>query len=159
VNWRNAPAYKLAKLFTQKIGHLAPLPNAFNIENSKALIHKLKDTPIMPHFNMASLDITNLYTNIPATETQTIFADIMKQNLVDPQTQHVLMRWYETITKQNYFTYNNNILIQKEGLAMGTPSSGLIAEFFLQHIEHQRMARLSKEHKITTTFTMSKIFK
>ena len=108
---------------------------------------------------MASLDITNLYTNIPATETQTIFADIMKQNLVDPQTQHVLMRWYETITKQNYFTYNNNILIQKEGLAMGTPSSGLIAEFFLQHIEHQRMARLSKEHKITTTFTMSKIFK
>jgi hypothetical protein len=54
----------------------------------------------------------------------------MKQNLVDPQTQHELMRWYETITKQNYFTYHKNILIQKEGLAMGAPSSGLIAEFF-----------------------------
>jgi len=76
----------------------------------------------------------------------------MKQNLVDPQTQHELMRWYETITKQNYFTYNNNILIQKEGLAMGAPSSSLIAEFLLQHIEHQHMARLSKKHKFINYF-------
>jgi hypothetical protein len=28
VNWRNVPAYKLSKLFTQKINHFAPLPNA-----------------------------------------------------------------------------------------------------------------------------------
>ena len=104
----------------------------------------------MPHFNMASLDITNLYTNIPVTETQIIFADIMKQS-GRPQTRHVLMRWYETLTKQNYFTYSNNILIQKEGLAMGAPSSGLI-EFFLQHIEHQHVARLSKKHKIINYF-------
>ena len=76
VNWRNASAYKLAKLFTQKVVHLAPLPNAVNTQNSKTLIHELKDTPIMPHFNMASLDITNLYTNIPVTETGTIFAVI-----------------------------------------------------------------------------------
>ena len=86
------------------------------------------------------------------TEAQTIFVDIMKQNLVDPQTQHVLTRWYETISEQNYFTYNNNILIQKEGLAMGAPSSGLIAEFFLQHIEHQHMAQLPKKHAMSTIF-------
>ena len=95
---------------------------------------------------MASLDITNLYTNIPVTETQTIFADILKQNLVDPQTHNTLIRWYETNTQQKYFTYNKNILIQKEGLAMGAPSSSLIAEFFLQHIEHQHLARLSQKH-------------
>jgi hypothetical protein len=31
---------------------------------------------------------------------------------------------------------------------MGAPSSGLIAEFFLQHTEHQHMARLSKKQII-----------
>jgi len=46
------------------------------------------------------------------------------------------MKWYDTITKQNYFSYKNNILIQKEGLAMGAPSPSLIAEMFLQHTEH-----------------------
>jgi hypothetical protein len=73
-------------------------------------------------------------------ETQTIFANVVRQNLVDPHTQHELMRWYETITKPNYCSSNNNILIQKEGLAMGAPSSRLIAEIFLQHIKHLHMA-------------------
>jgi 6-phosphogluconolactonase (cycloisomerase 2 family) len=31
---------------------------------------------------------------------------------------------------------------------MGAPSSGLIAEFFLQHMEHQHMAELTATHKI-----------
>ena len=152
VNWRSVPAYKLAKLFTQKVGHLAPLPNAFNIENSKDLIHKLNHAPILPYVHLASLDITNLYTNNPVAETQTIFANILKQNLVDPQMQQELMKWYETITKQNYFSYNNNILVQKEALAMGVPSSSLIAEIFLQYTEHQHMAQLSTKHRIINYF-------
>jgi len=44
------------------------------------------------------------------------------------------------------------ILIQREGLSMGAPSSGLIAEIFLQHIEHQHIARLSMRHKIIIYF-------
>ena len=120
VKWRNVPAYKLAKLFIQKVGHLAPLPNAYNIANSKDLTHKLNHTPILPHFHFASLDISNLYTNIPFAETQTIFANILKQNLVDPQTQGELMKWYKRITKQNYFSYySNNILIRERRLING----------------------------------------
>jgi hypothetical protein len=152
VNWRSVPAYKLAKLFTQKAGHLTPLPNAFNIQNSRDLIHKMKDTPILPHFTLASLDISNLYTNIPVAETQTILADILKQTLTDTQTQRELPGWYDKITKQNYFTFNGNTMIQKEGLAMGAPSSGLIAEIFLQHIENIHMARLSMKRKIINYF-------
>jgi hypothetical protein len=73
------------------------------------------------YLNFASLDISNLYTNIPINETQTIFANILEQNLVHPQTQEELMKCYETITKQNYFSYKHNILTQKESLAMGAP--------------------------------------
>jgi hypothetical protein len=70
VNWRSAPAYNLARLFTYKIRQLAPLSKAYNIENTKNLIHKLNYTPILPHFALASVDITNLYTNIPISETK-----------------------------------------------------------------------------------------
>jgi len=34
VNWQNALAYRLSKLFTQKINHLTPLPYTFNIKNT-----------------------------------------------------------------------------------------------------------------------------
>ena len=53
VNWRGAPAYKLARLFTQKISQLAPLPNTYNLENTTDLITKLKDTPTLPQFVLA----------------------------------------------------------------------------------------------------------
>jgi hypothetical protein len=43
-------------------------------------------------------------------------------------------------------------MIQKEGFAMGAPSSGLIAEIFLQHTEHLNMACLSKKHRIVNYF-------
>jgi hypothetical protein len=39
VNWWNAPAYSLSKLFAQKINQFIPLPNAFNVMNSTDLIY------------------------------------------------------------------------------------------------------------------------
>ena len=145
-------AYKLAQLFTQKIRQLAPLPNIYNTDNTRDLIYKLKDTPILPHFGLASLDITYLYTNIPIAETQNILSNTLKQNSLDPHTQRELLSWYNTITKQNYFMNNGNILIQEDGLAMGAPSSGLIAEFLLQYIEHTHLTRMSTKHKIINYF-------
>jgi hypothetical protein len=59
-----------------------------------------------------------------------------------------ILLWYDTITKQNYFSHNNTTYIQQEGLAMGAPSSGLIAEIFLQHTEHTQLTHLSHKHKI-----------
>jgi len=93
VNWSSAPAYKAARLFTQKIRHLAPLPNIYSTDNTRDLINKLKDTPTLPHFALASLDITNLYTNIPVNETREILSNTMEQNLLDPQTRHELIKW------------------------------------------------------------------
>jgi len=152
VNWRSAPAYKLTQLFTQKIKQLAPLPNIYNIDKTRDLIYKLKDTHILPHFALASLDIANLYTNIPIAETQDILSNTLKQNSLDPHTQRELLSWYNTITKQNYFMNNGYILIQEDGLAMGAPSSGLIAEFLLQYIEHTHLTRMSTKHKIINYF-------
>jgi len=52
VNWRNAPAYKLSKLFTPKINHLIPLSNPFNITNSTELIRQLLKTPNHIYFDI-----------------------------------------------------------------------------------------------------------
>ena len=39
-------------------------------------------------------------------------------------------------------------MAQHDGLAMGAPSSGLITEIFLQHIEHSHLTNLTQKHKI-----------
>jgi len=147
VNWRNASAYKLSKLFMEKIHRITPLPNAFNIKNSQDLLHNLNDTLLLPHHSLASLDITNLYSNILVPETKTILTDILKHELVTPQTQQEILKWYDVITGQNYFTHNKDIIFQYDSLVMGAPSSGLIAEIFVQHIEHTHLPHLARKHK------------
>jgi ankyrin repeat protein len=119
VNWRKAPAYNRSRLFTKKINQLTPLPHAFNIRNTQDLIQNLKDTPMLPHYTLASLDITNLYSNIPVIGTKTILNYMLIREHTEPQTQSEILSWYDVITKQNYFTHNNNIVIQRDGLAMG----------------------------------------
>jgi len=148
VNWRGAPAYKLARLFTQKINQLSLLPNRHNVDNTRDVIKELNDTPTLPNFTLASLDITNLYTNIPVAETRNTISNTLKEKLLDPQTQQELLNWYDIITQQNYFTINDEILIQRNGLAMGAPTSSLISEGFLQNLEHLHLAHLSNKHKI-----------
>jgi hypothetical protein len=131
---------------------MAPLPNKHNLNNTTDLLKKLKNTPILPHFTLASLDISNLYTNIPVKETRDIFTDNLDNNKIEPHAKQELLNWYDTITNQNYFSNNGKILIQKDGLAMGAPTSGIIAEFFLQHLEDTHLAHLFRKHKITAYF-------
>jgi len=84
VNWRNAPPYKLSKLFIRKVNQLAPLPHSFNKKNAQDLLKDPSHTLMLPHNNLASIDITILYSNIPVKETKMIFANILTHNLIDP---------------------------------------------------------------------------
>jgi hypothetical protein len=76
----------------------------------------------------------------------------IEQNNTEPQQKRELTEWFNTITSQNYFTHNENIQIQKDGLAMGAPSSGLISEIFLQHMEQTHMTHVADKHKIIEYF-------
>jgi hypothetical protein len=93
VNWRNAPSYKPARYFTSKITQFAPLPNTFNIKNTTKLIQELQQTPITPTSTFASLDITNMYSNIPVTQTKHILDNILHLNHTDTKIKSELLDW------------------------------------------------------------------
>jgi len=125
-------------------------PSSTNLQHGKQQRSspEAKKQPTTSPLTFASLDITYLYSNIPVAETKIILADFLKQKLIDTQTQTELLNWYEVITKQNYFSNNNDIAIHNDSLAVGSPSSGLIAEIFLQHTENSHLTHLTKKHKI-----------
>jgi hypothetical protein len=65
VNWKQAPAYKIAKLLSKKLQQYIPLPNTFNVKNSTHLIQDLREIPFDSNLHFVSVDITNMYTTIP----------------------------------------------------------------------------------------------
>jgi len=58
------------------------------------------------------------------------------------------------MSSQNKITFliTTTYVIQKDGLAMGTPSSSILSKIFIQHVEHTHLSRLTHKHKFINYF-------
>ena len=50
--------------------------------------------------------------------------------------------------KQNYFQYNDEFYIQKDGLPMGSPISSIMSEIFLQYLETEFIEDIKNQFNI-----------
>jgi len=65
VNNKYAPAHKLAKYLNTKIKNWKILTNIYNTSNSLSTAEDLIRLNIMPNNKIITLDINDLYTNLP----------------------------------------------------------------------------------------------
>jgi hypothetical protein len=100
----------------------------------------------------ASLDLTNMYSNVPTNELMTILENICENNNVGRETAHDIMKIAQVLIKQNYFQYQDTTYVQTEGLVMGAPTSSLFSEIFLQWLENTKIVELLIKHKIEGCF-------
>ena len=60
----------------------------------------------------------------------------------------------EVVLNQIYFIFDGNYYIQKKGLAMGSPLSGLLADIYLNHYENIHMfSSANKWHNKIVSYT------
>jgi hypothetical protein len=97
---------------------------------------------------LCSFDIKNMYSNIPTQELNNIIINIAKRNYIQVEVIKEIEQLMNLTNKQNYFELDNKFYFQSEGLAMGAPSSALLAEFYLQSMEHNQVLQLLVKHKI-----------
>ncbi len=88
-----------------------------------------------------------MFTNIPINETIDIISKRLKQTNTNTQYIKEITNILNTILHQNYFTYNLEIYEQKDGLAMGAPTSNIISEAFLQNIDNKIISIIHNHDK------------
>jgi hypothetical protein len=89
-----------------------------------------------PHIKLASFVIANMYSNIPTSRLPTIIKLMCFQIDINKKLAREILKMTRLLLKQNYFRYRYNLYTQKEGLAMGAPTSSLFSKVYLQYIEH-----------------------
>ena len=57
-------------------------------------------------------------------------------------------------TYTKYFTFDNDFFIQNDGLAMGSPLSGLLADIYLNYFENANIIDYSKIRSLFTADTL-----
>jgi coproporphyrinogen III oxidase-like Fe-S oxidoreductase len=73
-----------------------------------------------------------MYTNIPTSTVVKIIRDTLTKEENPPATIQEINTVIKIILEQNYFQHNNQYYKQKEGLAMGAPSSSILSEIYLR---------------------------
>jgi hypothetical protein len=153
VNWQQAPAYKLAKLLSDRLTAELQLPFTFNVKSSPHLMLEIQDIkPYNPNLRLASFDITNMYTNIPTLQLPIIISNICKFQNTPSEIKNELIKITKTLLKQNYFSFQDSIYRQTEGLAMGASTSAIFSEIYLQYMEHTTLAEILIKHNIQGYF-------
>jgi hypothetical protein len=126
VNWKNAPAYKLAILLARKIHTYIPLPYTFNVENTVQLMNDLTDLPYDHNIKFASLGINNIYSNIPIKEMITILCEI--SNLEDKIKQDIL-NITQVIAEKRLFPLSGHDLRTKRRSSNGSSKLRFFQKF------------------------------
>ncbi|XP_049831381.1 uncharacterized protein LOC126272518 [Schistocerca gregaria] len=136
VNSRNSPSYKLNNKLLAMLNTYYTFENKFSIKNTYELIDKIKDVYIPPTARFASLDIVNLYTNIPVDDTINIIRNnLLKHMKLSMAEICELLELLTLVLSYNYFSFNNKIYRQKDGLAMGSSLAGMLADIYINHLE------------------------
>jgi len=123
-------------MFTGILKSHIPLPNVHNVQNSVQIMKDLSHIPFFSELKLASLDISNMYTSIPTEDPTNIIDTLCKiHNLEDTLTRENLTMARLIIT-HNYFSFLDKTNLQKNGLAMGAPTSSILSEIYLQYLEN-----------------------
>jgi len=139
VNWKDAPAFNLARTLARNLETFIPLPCVFNIKNTIQLMNDLLDIRFNEDLKFVSFDIINMYSNIPITELIKIIKITCKQNDLNIGIKNKIIKMCNFLTKQNYFQYKDLQYIQEYGLAMGDPTSSVFSEVYLQYLESTKI--------------------
>ena len=148
VNYIPAPAYRLKKFLNNLINQILIKSNKYNITNSKHLTDQLSQIHLTANSKMISLDIHNMYTNIPISETLTLIQNQLLQHQYNSTFVTQFVDLLRCTLNQNYFLYDSKFYHQKDGLPMGSSLSSNISEIFLQHLEQNNIEKLIKQHSI-----------
>lgn len=141
VSYIGAPAYKLAKHLNVLLRVKSGFTPQHSLKNSLDLIDKVKDVIIPPCAKLISLDVDSLFTNVPHQECLHILENMFEKQRLVPGEREDLISLTNLCMNQNYFRFNNQYYRQKEGLAMGSPLSPLMADIFMDNFESENVVK------------------
>ena len=117
---------------------LAPLAKSdYTIINTADFINRLKKERIPRKYKMISFDVKSLFTNVPLDETISIvLRKIYDEGKIETNIpRNVMKELLLLCTKHVHFTFNGDIYIQLNGVAMESPIGPLLTHVFMCSLE------------------------
>ena len=103
---------------------MSPLSESkYTIKDTKYFIEKIKKEHIPNDHLLVSFDVKSLFTNVPLDQTiEIILNRVYKKNEISTDmTKSEMKELLNLCTKSVHFAFDDNIYVQNDGVAMGSP--------------------------------------
>ena len=134
---------------------LAPLGKSkYTITNTKEFVKYIQKQKVLDGYKMVSFDVVSLFTNVPLEQAIEI---ILKRIYINKEiTTNIPKQEMKELlflcTKNVHFTFNNQIYIQLDGVAMDSPLGPVLANIFMVELETSVISNLNDKIKLWKKF-------
>ena len=138
----NTATYQLAKYLAKQLSSLGT--SEYAVPSSKEFMTTIKNVQVPSGYHMVSFDVKSLFTNVPLKYTIGLVLEQIynKGELVTNITRSE-MKEMLLCTKNVHFSYNHDIYIQRDGVAMGSPLGPVLAGIFMVNLEMSLVPQLN----------------
>ena len=138
----NTATYHLAKYLAKLLSPLST--SEYTVSSGKEFMTTIKNVQVPSGFHMVSFDVKPLFTNVPLEYTIGLVLERIynKGELVTNITRSE-MKEMLLCTKNVHFSYNHDIYIQRDGVAMGSPLGPVLAWIFMVNLERSLVPKLN----------------
>ena len=121
------------------------------INNTNNFIRQISHITLEENEALASLDIEDLYNNIPITRSIDIAInriENIKTFQESPFTKTDIKQMLMLALNNSYSKFNGTYYRQKRGLPMGSNLSPILADLYMDEYMNKNMKEVNKQHKI-----------
>lgn len=133
-----SPTYDLAKHLTSLLHPHIGQTETY-VKDSTHFIEKIKHLELDENDTLVSFDVVSLFTKVPLNEAMEYISAIFPMDISN------LFRHCLTTT---YFAWDSKFYEQTEGVAMGSPLSPVVANFFMEKFEQQALRNAPNKPKV-----------
>ena len=129
-------AKELARILKPPVGS-----SPYQVQNSRDFIQQIKDIKLEEDQCIVSYDVKVLFTSLPIQPAIDVIRKRLEedkelQKRTNMSVQHVVSL-LEFCLRSTYFTFQDRLYEQKEGAAMGSPISPIVANLFMEDFERR----------------------
>ena len=144
--------YRLSKYLAKLLSPLSE--SEYTIKKTKYFVEKIKKEHIPNDHLLVSFDVKSLFTNVPLDETTEIILNRIydKNEISTDITKSEMKEVLNLCIKTVHFTFDGNIYVQNDSVAMGSPLGPVLATIFMVELEQSVIPTLMDKMKCWTRY-------